>query len=79
MSPLSEADGAYGIWQCNEIVPCGAGDVDNVLEVVEHGVGQPVGAKKLPDIFDRVQFGGAGWQEDQAEIARQSECGGRMP
>lgn len=54
MSPLSEADGAYGIWRGDEVVPCCACGIDDVFDVVEHGVGQPVGAEKLPDILDRV-------------------------
>lgn len=50
-----------------------------MLDAVEDGIGQPVGAQELPDILDRVQFGSAGRQEDQADVARHFELGRRMP
>ena len=79
MGPVSEADGSDGLWQGGEVVPCGACGFDDVFDAAEHGVGQPVGAQELPDILDRVQFGRAGRQEDQADVARQSEFGCCMP
>lgn len=31
-----------------------------MLDTVEDGIGQPIGAQELPDILDRVQFGSTG-------------------
>ena len=50
-----------------------------MIDAVEDGVGQPVGAQELPDIFHRVQVGGARLQEDQADIAGQLQLVGSMP
>ncbi|BAK84008.1 transposase [Komagataeibacter medellinensis NBRC 3288] len=76
MHPFSEANEPDGFGERDEIVPRVTGGSD---DMIEDGVGQPVGAEELPDVFDRVQFGSTRWQEDQADIARQSEFGGRMP
>lgn len=54
MSPLSESDGSDGIREGGKIVPGGTGGVDDVIDAVEDGVGQPVGTKELPGILDRV-------------------------
>ena len=54
MSPLSETDGSNGVRQGGKIIPSGTGSVDDVLDAVEDGIGQPVGAQELPDILDRV-------------------------
>lgn len=54
MSPLSETDGSNGVRQGGKIIPGGTGGVDDVLDAVEDGIGQPIGAQELPDILDRV-------------------------
>lgn len=79
MSPLSESDGSDAVRQRGKVAPSGIGGVDDVIDAVEDGVGQPVGAQELPDILDRVQFGSAGRQEDQADIAGQLQLVGGMP
>lgn len=79
MRPFSEADRPDSFGERDKIVPRVTGDIDDVIDIVEDGVGQPVGAEELPDILDLVQFGSMRWQEDQADVARQSEFGGRMP
>lgn len=50
-----------------------------MLDAVEDGIGQPIGAQELPDILDRVQFGGARRQKDQADVTRHFELGGGVP
>lgn len=50
-----------------------------MLDAVEDGIGQPIGAQELPDILDRVQFGCARRQKDQADVARHFELGGGVP
>lgn len=79
MCPFSQADGTDNAGECDEVVPHVTGSIDDVVHIIEDGVGQHVGAEELPDVFDRVQFGSTRWQEDQADVARQSEFGGRMP
>lgn len=54
VSPLSKTDGSNGVRQGGKIIPSGTGSVDDVLDAVEDGIGQPVGAQELPDILDRV-------------------------
>lgn len=44
MSPLSETDGSDGFRQVGKVVPGGTGGVDDVLDAVKDGIGQPVGA-----------------------------------
>lgn len=46
--------------ECGKVVPCAAGCFDNMVDAVEDGIGQPVGAQELPDILDGVQFGSTG-------------------
>ncbi len=38
MSLFSEADGTDGIEECAEVVPRGAGSMDDVVHVIEDGV-----------------------------------------
>jgi len=63
-------------WECSEVVPRGAGGIDDVVHVVEDGVGQPVGAEELPDIFDRIESRSAGrglktvsWRPDEVNCS----------
>ena len=79
MSPLSETDGSDGFRQVGKVVPGGTGGVDDVLDAVEDGIGQPICAQELPDILDRVQFGSTGRQKDQADIAGELQFTGGMP
>ncbi|GCD59910.1 hypothetical protein NBRC3280_2505 [Acetobacter pasteurianus NBRC 3280] len=50
-----------------------------MLDAVEDGIRQPIGAQELPDILDRVQFGRARRQKDQADVAGHFELGGGVP
>ena len=68
-----------GVWLCDEAVPGVAGGVDDVVVGVEDAVGEPVRAQILPDIFDRVQFRGAGGQEDQGDVCGYDELGCGVP
>lgn len=70
MDTFSEADRAYGIGVGDEVVPESG---DDVPTVVEHGVGQVVGAEDVPDILDRVQLRSLGRQKDRADVAHQFE------
>ena len=59
MRPLSHADRCDRLGLSKEFVPSVAGGVDDFLEVLEDPVGKPVGSQIMPDVLDRVQFGGA--------------------
>ena len=63
----------------DELAPGVAGGVDYVLVGLEDAVGEPVRAQVLPDILDRVQFRGAGGQEDHRDVLRDREGSGRVP
>lgn len=54
MSPFSEADGTDSVGECDGTVPRVTSSIDDVVHVIEDGVGQPVGAEELPDIFDAL-------------------------
>jgi len=79
MCPFPESEGSDGVRQGGKLVPSGKGGIDDMIDAVEDGVGQPLGTQELPDIFDRVQSGRAGQQEDWADIAGQLQLVGGMP
>jgi hypothetical protein len=43
-------------------VPCVAGFINDVVVVFEDGDGEFVAAQIFPDILDRIEFRGIGWQ-----------------
>ena len=57
-------------------VPGVTGGFDDVVAGFEDPIRQPIGAQKLPDVFDRVQFRRARWQEDQGHVFRGVELVG---
>ena len=62
MSPLPSAYGHDFPRLVDELVPGFAGEIDDIVVGLEDPVGQPVVAHELPDVLDRVQFGGSGRQ-----------------
>src|SRR5713101_6381951 len=57
---------------CDE-VPGGADFVDEVVVAVEDGDREFVGAQILPDVFDWIEFAGAGRQADDGEVVGDGE------
>ena len=70
---------AEAVGLVDEVSPSITGCIDDVVVAFEDAVGKPVGAHVLPDVLDRVQFRGAGWQKDQCDVGRHSETGCRVP
>ena len=55
-------------WCISERVPGIAASIDDCVVGFEDTVGEVILAEELPDILDRVQFGGVGRQGQQADI-----------
>ena len=53
--------------------------IEDVVVALEGAVREPVVADELPDVFDGVEFGRAGRERHQGDIAGDFEGGGRMP
>ena len=53
--------------------------VEDVVVSIEDAVREPVFAQELPDVLDRIEFGRAGRQRHQRDIARDFEHRGSMP
>ena len=56
MGPLAQSDGHYAPWMLDELVPCVAAMVDDVVVGFEDVVGEPVVAQELPDILGWIEF-----------------------
>lgn len=69
MGPFAQAKRHDAPWLIDEAVPGEAAMIDDVIVGFEDAIGQPVVAHVLPDIFDRIQFGAAGWQWHEGDIA----------
>ena len=79
VGPVAHSDRGDGFWSGDEVSPSLAGGVDDLLVGVEDAVGEPVGAQVLPDVLDRVEFGGARGQQDQGDVLRYHETAARVP
>ena len=79
MSPTTHSDGPDGPRLIDELIPGVAAMVDDVVVGVKDAVREPVIAHELPDVFDRVQFGRAGRQQDNGDVVRDGELGGGVP
>ncbi len=79
MCPFAPTNGHDVPWLIDELVPCLAAMVDDVVVGGEDAVGEPVVAHELPNILNRVQLGAFGWQGDDADVAGYDELAGRMP
>ena len=60
MGPLPTSNGDDLAGLVDEIVPGVAAESDDLVVGGKEPVGQPVVARELPDVFERVEFGGAG-------------------
>ena len=65
VGPIAHPDGFDDVGTRDELVPGLAGCVDDGVVVFEDAIGEPVLAQILPNILDRVEFGGARWQPDR--------------
>jgi hypothetical protein len=64
---------------CDELLPSVAYYFDDSVISFEDAVGEPVGPKVLPDVFDGVEFGCPGRQKDWRDVGGHVELGRRVP
>ena len=62
-----------------KLVPSLAAVVDEIVVGFEDAVGEPVIAHKLPDIFDRVEFGTFRRQWEEGDVRRHDESRRHVP
>ena len=66
-------------WVCDEALPCLASCVENGGIVFKYPVGQKCSSQILPDIFNRVQFGRFGWQQENGDVSGPVQFAGGVP
>ena len=76
---MADADGHDFPGLVDELVPCVATVVDDVVVGFEDAVRKPIVADELPDVFLRVQLGAFGWQRDQGDVGGDLQAAGKMP
>ena len=74
MRPLAQSDGHDAPRLVDELVPCLAAVIDEIIVRFEDAVGEPVIAHELPDVLDRVEFGAFWRQGDNGDIGRHDEA-----
>ena len=79
MGPFAEPDGHDGPGLIDQLVPCVAAMVDDIVVGLEDPVRQPVVAHELPDVFDRIEFRAFRWQGQQGDVVGDRQIGGEMP
>lgn len=79
MSPFAQTNGHNFPGLIDQLVPCGAAMLDDVVVVFEDAVRQPVVPHKLPDVLDGVQFRRSRRQEHQGDIVRNFQFRRDMP
>ena len=79
MRPLAHSDGHDVPGLIDELVPCEAAVVDDVVVGFEDAVRQPVVAHELPDVFDWVEFGASRRQRHQGDVGRHDQFGRSVP
>ena len=73
MRPLAQSDGHDAPGLLDELVPCFAAVVDEIIVRFEDAVGEPVVAHELPDVLDRVELGAFRRQGDNGDVGRHDE------
>ena len=79
MRPLAQSDGHDAPRLIDELVPCVAAVVDEIVVGFEDTVGEPVIANELPDVFDRIEFGTFRRQRDDGDVRRHNEARRHVP
>jgi hypothetical protein len=77
--PLAQSDGHNAPWLIEELVPRLAAVIDEIVVGFKDTVGEPVVAHKLPDVFDRVEFGAFRRQGDNGDVGRHNEARREVP
>src|SRR5665811_1230115 len=79
MRPLAQSDGHDAPWLIDELVPCFAAMVDEIVIGFEDTVGEPVVAHVLPDVLNRVELWGFWRQGDNGDVGRHDEARRHVP
>ena len=70
MRPLSPTNGHDFPRPVDKLVPGLAAVDDDIFVGVENPVVEPVGADELPDVLDRIEFGGSWRQGQKGDVGR---------
>lgn len=63
----------------DELVPCLAAIIDEIIVAFKDTAGEPVVADKLPDVLDRVGFGAFRRQGENGDVGRHNEACRQLP
>jgi hypothetical protein len=77
--PFAQSDGHDPPGLVDELVPCLAAVIDEIVIRFEDAVGEPVVAHELPDIFHWVEFGAFRRQGDNGDVGRHDEARRHVP
>jgi len=79
VSPIAQSDGHDSPRLVDEVVPSFAGGIEEVLVGLEDAIGEVGLSQELPDVFDGVQLGRSGRQEEQGDILGALEFASGVP
>ena len=79
MRPLAQSDGHDAPWLIDELVPCFAAMVDEIVIGFENTVREPVVAHVLPDVLNRVEFWGFWRQGDNGDVGGNDQSRRQVP
>jgi hypothetical protein len=79
MGPIAQPDGHDAPRLIDELIPCVAAMVDDVVIGFEHAVGEPVVAQELPDILGWIEFRAFGRQGHDGDVGGKVELVRHMP
>ena len=79
MCPLAQSDGHDAPGLIDELVPCLAAVIDEIIVGFEDAVREPVVAHKLPDILNRVELGAFRRQGEDGDVGRHDEARRHVP
>jgi hypothetical protein len=74
MRPLAQTDGHDAPGLLDELVPCLAAVIDEIVVGFEDTVREPVFAHELPDVLDRIELGAFRRQGDNGDVGRHDEA-----
>ena len=79
MRPLAQSDGHDPPGLVDELVPCLAAVVDEIIVRFEDAVGEPVVAHELPDVLDRVELGAFRRQGENGDVGGNDQSRRQVP
>lgn len=79
MCPLAHSDGHDAPGLIDELIPCEAAMVDDVVVGFEDAIRQPVVAHELPYVLDRIKLRASWRQRHQGDVGRHDKFGRSVP